>query len=245
MAAEIREADAPPEVAAIYAELRRAYGLPLVNLVWRRFAGLEGVLPWAWETVRPALPLLPAARARVEAALAVPRLAMGAEAAALAAAYNRGNLSNLILLTALLRGPEGTAPPPPAGPPVDMLPAPPPLPKLEALPKAVARHVRALAALHRHEGGVIPTLYLHMAVWPALLPPLCSALAPMMAMGRIAELRDAALAAAGAEAERLRPHLAVLPEPPAAALATARDTLRVFTGRVIPEMVPIGLMLAR
>nr|WP_314074510.1 hypothetical protein [uncultured Roseococcus sp.] len=245
MVVEIREAEAPPEVAAIYAELRQAYGLPLVNLIWRHFAALEGVLPWAWETVRPALPLLPAARARVETVLSVPKLWMGAEAATLAAAYHRGNLSNLILLTALQRGRLGEAPSPAATPPVRMLPEPPALPKLDALPEAVARDVRALAALHGHEGGVIPTLYLHLAVWPALLRPLYSALSPMMAMGRIAALRDLAIEAASLEAEKLRPFLGSPPEPPPAALATARETLRIFTGRVIPEMIPIGMMLTR
>lgn len=245
MVVEVREADAPPEVAAIYEKLRKAYGLPLVNLIWRHFAALDGVLPWAWESVRPALPLLPAARDRVVAALSVPSLSMGAEAAALAAAYSRGNLSNLILLTALLRGKQGDAPPPPAAPPVEMLPEPPPLPRLDTLPEAVARDVRALAALHGHEGGVIPTLYLHLATWPWLLKPLYASLSPMMATGRIAALRDRALAAATAEAEALRPHLAAPLEPPAEALATARDTLRLFTSRVIPEMVPIGLMMVR
>ena len=244
MLAEIREADAPPEVAAIYAQLREAYGLPLVNLIWRHFATLDGVLPWAWETIRPALPLLPAARERV-AGLGVPSLPMGREAAALAAAYNLGNLSNLIMLTALLRGKRGDAPAPPAGPKPEMLPEPPPLPRLDALPDHVARDVRALGALHGHEGGVIPTLYLHLAHWPALLKPLHASLSPMMAMGRIAALRDKALAAAAIEADALRPYLASPPEPPAQAVAAAREALRVFTGRVIPEMVPIGLMMVR
>lgn len=243
--AEVREADASPDVSAIYGELRQAYGLPLVNLIWRHLAALEGALPWAWETVRPALPLLPAARERVAAALEVPTLPVGGKAAALAAAYNRGNLSNLILLTALLRGKQGDAPPLPAAPPVEMLPEPPPLPKLDALPEEVARDVRALGALHGHEGGVIPTLYIHLANWPALLKPLYASLSPMMATGRIAALREAAIAAASVEAEKLRPYLAAPSGPPAEALAAARAALAQFTTRVIPEMVPIGLMMVR
>jgi hypothetical protein len=241
---EVREADAPAEVTAIYTKLREAYGLPLVNLIWRHFAALEGVLPWAWESVRPALPLLDGARERVLAAMSVPSLPMGAEAAQLAALYNRGNLSNLILLTALLRGKQGEATTPGVPPPI-MLPNSVPLPKLEDLPEAVARDVRALGALHGHEAGVIPTLYLHLANWPELLKPLYAALSPMIAMGRVAALRDAAIAAASIEADKLRPYLAAPPEPPAEALATARETLRIFTGRVIPEMVPIGLMMVR
>lgn len=242
---EIREADAPPDVAAIYAGLRSAYGVPLVNLIWRHFATLPGVLPWAWESVRPALPLLPAATERLRAALEpLPTLALGSQAAALASLYNRGNLSNLIILTALLRGKQGHAVVPLAAPPA-MLPDPPPLPRLAALDERTRIAVLALARLHGHAGGVIPTLYLHLAHWPELLPPLYSALQPMIAMGRVATLREAAIAAASHEAEGLRPYLATPPEPPAETLATVRATLAQFTGRVIPEMVPIGMMLVR
>jgi demethoxyubiquinone hydroxylase (CLK1/Coq7/Cat5 family) len=105
--------------------------------------------------------------------------------------------------------------------------------------------VLALAALHGHAEGIIPTLYLHLAHWPALLTPLYGALSPLFAMGRIAALRGAALAAASIEAEAIRPHLARPPLPPADALAQARAALEPFTGQVIPDMVPIGLMLSR
>lgn len=247
MLAEIREADAPPEVAAIYGQLRQAYGLPMVNLIWRHFATLPGVLPWAWASIAPATPLLPEATARVMAALEpLPRLAMGADAAGIAALYNRGNLSNLILLTALLRGPNGAAPQPAAsGPPPAMLPTPPPLPRLDALSPEARRGVLALAGLHGHAPGIVPTLYLHLAHWPALLTPLYMSLSPLFGMGRIAVLRQAALAAASREADALRSHLAAPPPPPPEALAEARAVLAPFTGEVIPDMVPIGLMLGR
>src|SRR4029453_10947156 len=52
---EGQEAEAPPEVAAVYAGLRAAIGVPIVNLIWRHFATLPGVLPWAWETTRGAI----------------------------------------------------------------------------------------------------------------------------------------------------------------------------------------------
>jgi hypothetical protein len=241
--AEIREADAPPEVDAIYGQLRRAYGLPLVNLIWRHFATLPGVLPWAWASVAPVMPLVPAATARVAAALEpLPRLALGDDAAALARLYNRGNLSNLVVLTALLRGKRGEAAPISAAPPA-MLPPPPPLPRLADLPERTRREVEALAALHGHAAGIIPTLYLHLAQFPALLAPLYMSLSPLMAMGRIAQLRAAALAAAEQEAEALRPYLAALPSP--AGRESAEAAMRPFVTRVIPDMVPVGLMLAR
>jgi len=53
--AEIREDGAPPEIAALYAELRQATGVPLVNLIHRHLATLPGVLPWVWQAIRPPL----------------------------------------------------------------------------------------------------------------------------------------------------------------------------------------------
>jgi hypothetical protein len=49
----ITEAEAAGETAAIYADIRRVYGVGVVNLVWRHLATFPGALPWAWETVRP------------------------------------------------------------------------------------------------------------------------------------------------------------------------------------------------
>jgi hypothetical protein len=49
---EIREADAPPEIAAIYDDIRRAIGIPLVNLIYRHFAAMPGTLPWVWHVAR-------------------------------------------------------------------------------------------------------------------------------------------------------------------------------------------------
>jgi hypothetical protein len=91
--------------------------VPLVNLIHRHLATLPGVLPWIWQAIRPPLEdgRLAGARERLAAALALPPLpnpalaAAGlapADRAALAAlveTYNRGNLTNLILLTALRR----------------------------------------------------------------------------------------------------------------------------------------------
>ncbi|TDG23506.1 hypothetical protein E2C05_26430, partial [Paracraurococcus ruber] len=103
---EIREAEAPPDIAAIYAALKRTSGVPLVNLIHRHLATLPGVLPWAWQAIRPPLEdgRLAGARVRLAASLAVPvvpaadlagaGLAEADRAAlrALAETYNRGNL---------------------------------------------------------------------------------------------------------------------------------------------------------
>ena len=49
---EIREGDAPREIELIYADIRRSMRLPLVNLIYRHFATIPGVLPHIWGWVR-------------------------------------------------------------------------------------------------------------------------------------------------------------------------------------------------
>ena len=41
----ITEAEATGETAAIYTDIRRVYGVGVVNLVWRHLATLPGALP--------------------------------------------------------------------------------------------------------------------------------------------------------------------------------------------------------
>lgn len=266
--AELREADAPPAIASIYGALRAASGVPLVNLIWRHMATMPGVLEWAWEATRGPLEsgAVAAARARVAAALpppaglapaaAIPGLDHAARQAPLAVveSYNRGNLTNLIVLTALRRAAEGTTPaaeaaPLPAAAPPDTAPLPPvpPLPVLAGLDPATRDLVRALGARHAGAtaGGVVPSLYLHLAHWPGLLQALPGLIGPVL--GELDRGREAAIAAAGQEAEALRPLLgpgAAGPVPgghgPAVMAAIGR-----FTTAVIPEMVPVGLALRR
>src|SRR3954469_15718764 len=103
---ELREAEAPPDIAAIYAALRRASGVPLVNLIHRHLATLPGVLPWVWQAIRPPLEdgRLAGARDRLGGGAPLPPTrplpagaldaAERADVAALVETYNRGNLTN-------------------------------------------------------------------------------------------------------------------------------------------------------
>ena len=43
--AEIREAEAPPAIAAIYAALNNGIGIGQVNLIWRHAAALPALPP--------------------------------------------------------------------------------------------------------------------------------------------------------------------------------------------------------
>ncbi|WP_149538755.1 hypothetical protein [Siccirubricoccus phaeus] len=261
---ELREAEAPPDIAALYAALKRASGVPLVNLIHRHLATLPGVLPWAWAAIRPPLEdgTLAAARERLAAALPAPPAPLPAAAwvaAGLAptarapirdlvAVYTRGNLTNLILLTALRRElaglPRAAIAPPAPIPPPPMLPAPPPLPRLDSLAPEVASLVQGLAARHG-DAGVVPSLYLHLAHWPPLLAALPAWLGEDLSPARLPAARETAIRLAEHAADALRPRLAPPGAVPGGHAAHLAAVLDLFTRQVIPGMVPLGHALAR
>lgn len=249
---EIREPDASPAVAAIYEGLRAGVGVGQVNLIWRHAAAVPGVLDWLWAQARQALCSGAAAGARDRIAASVPvpalpRIGLPDAAAALIETYNRGNLTNLALLTAILRRAEGmTAGAPGASAPIGAaLPPPPPLPRLMDLAPDSAAIVRRLAARHGlSDPAVVPSLYLHAALWPDLLAQLPAALAPLFGGGALDAARMAAIAAAEAEAPGLIAALGAAPPAPAG-LQPFLGTLALFLRDVIPAMVPVGLALRR
>jgi len=247
---EIREPNASPAVAAIYRGLREGVGVGQVNLIWRHAAALPGVLDWLWAQAGPALTSGAAAgaRDRIAAAVAVPDIAPLAappEVAALVETYNRGNLTNLALLTAIRLRAQGVAGAAAVASATvgAALPEPPPLPRLAALPEDQVSIVRSLAARHGlSDPSVIPSLYLHLAHWPEILAAMPAVLAPLFAGGAYGAARDATVAAAEAQAPLLMSALGETPSVPAG-MAGFLATLAVFTREVIPGMVPVGLAL--
>ncbi|WP_298106137.1 hypothetical protein [Bradyrhizobium sp.] len=261
MLAEVRPEDAPPEIAAIYADIRAVSGVPMVNLIWRHFAALPGVLDWAWTAVRPLVgsDKMAAARARVTAAVAVPAIAPLAPTAWAAAgldetglcalrtmmtAYVRGNVTNIIALTALrlrLDAPDRPAAqfaPGPVAPAAQLLP---PLPHIEALPDDLVATIRALAASHDGAGGgVIPSLYLALAPWPGVVNALARWLGPLYALDAMRTARASTVRVAEQEAAAMLPSIGQAP----AGLAAMRPTLDRFTRLVIPDLIPVCIALS-
>ena len=253
--AEIREAEAPPAIAAIYAALNEGIGIGQVNLIWRHAAALPGVLDWLWAQAAPALRSGAAAAARdgIAAAITLPMPAAlpkprdHAAIAAVVEVYNRGNLTNLAILSAIMLRAQGMAPgaPPALAPRGAMLPVPPPLPRLASLPHLQQAQIRALTAVHGlSDAAVVPSLYLHLALWPEFLAMLPDLLAPLHANGGLPRARDAAVAAACHAAPGLIAALGAAPAPPLA-LPEFLMRLEVFVQEVIPGMVPVGLFLRR
>jgi hypothetical protein len=253
--AEIREAEAPPDIAAIYAALNQGIGIGQVNLIWRHAAALPGVLDWLWAQAAPALTSGAAAAARdgiaasimLPAASAIPKPQDHAAITALVETYNRGNLTNLAVLSAILLRHQGlTAGAPLVAAPYGlMLPAPPPLPRFAALAPAQQAQIRALIAAHGlSDTAVVPSLYLHLALWPDFLAGLPALLAPLHADAGLARLRDSAVQAAKLAAPGLIAALGTAPATPPA-LPAFLTRLGVFVREVIPGMVPVGVFLRR
>jgi len=247
---EVKEADATGAIAEIYADIRNALRVPMVNLIFRHMATVPGCLEWVWGNIGPAY-ASGQATALAETLLGlqpalpvmIPGDAWGAERAAVAAtcaAYARANPANLLGLKALQfimaetgqararRKPQRGLPVRPTA--VEIAPLP-PMADPSALNDESKKLLAALTAqLHGNDGRVIPSFYRHFTAWPGLLSGLHGALAPLIADGALNE----AAAALNRDAHGFARVLYLdcpatrLAPPPEAALATLNELLELF-----------------
>ena len=261
---EIRENEAPREIALLYEDMRRCMRLPVVNLVYRHLATMPGALHWVWGAVRPAvlsgevddaLDLLRRKLPLADAAAVNPELMAGLDSADRLAirrvldAYNRGNGLNLIVLTTLRLALRRPAPVRPRvfsrEPPTEAVPPLPPLLKIGDLDAETASVVGDIARLHGGSPGIVPSIYLHLAHWPRFLVAVCDRIRPDLQNGTLSLMREAAIALARDAAERLPPLVAPTVPPPPRDLDRIKAILDHFTSRVIPEMLPVGLEIEK
>lgn len=263
---EIRESDAPPEIAAIYDDIRRCAALPQVNLIFRHLATRPPILEWVWESLRPIYLSENLAEAATELSRSVPVVAPSPlpdwldaagrmECRTVLGAYNSGNPQNLIALTAFVQALDG------AGQPavgeltprtdatdrsVTQAAAFPPIPRRDRLSAQTARTLDRLASRHRVVAGVIPSLYVHLALWPQLLEPVDAFLTTCFEACDWTTAVDDVIATAAATSRDLAPHLALNPPPGIDETETQAmaETIRTFINATIPEMVIIGRWLA-
>lgn len=255
----IAEHEATGAIAATFDDIKETLGVPVVNLIWRHLATIEGGLDWAWGAAKPiyasgrAGQAADALFAKLPVAMPEP-LAPGALAAvgiaakdletvrAIAAGYNRGNGLILLALGALLVPPSGPVPSGEVGAPRDPSA---PIPKVLSQ-QDVEPHVWELVlALNRlgarPEEPILATMYRHLAYWPGLLALMHAGFAPLAADGRlqtaIATSRSMALAHSG--------RLAHLRADAGPAPAEAVAAIEEFTRHVICRMVPICLAFSR
>ena len=267
MLAELREADAAGEIAAIYAEIRRLWGVPYVSSLQRHLATRPGWLEWTWAALAPAFAGGQAQRAGWRAAegLAIPRLpAVSREALrvwgidadgeatirATCASFVRVAPVNLVfagLLRRLLAGerPAGSGVPGSSWAPPPLLGRLPPLTDLAALAPAQRTVLDSLGTTMDGQ-PFVPGLYRMLAAWPSFLAHVATVLQPHLRDAVTGAAYQRLLAAIDAEIPVVFATLpvspAVSPAPPAADVAgvlAALDTYR----KTSPEMVVVGRML--
>lgn len=259
----VTEAEATGEIAPILEDIRATLKVPVVNLIWRHLATIEGGLTWAWTAAKPIYTTgaAEAAAARLRETIELPMpepLAPGAfrsigmdadaveTARAVVAAYDRGNALNLMALTALVVDPSGQAPTMQTpGRPTQPAQSNLPLPKILSEPDVSAETWTLVNALNtfgaRPDDPVLATLYRHLAHWPGLLRLMHTGFEPLERSGAIrASIRAARdhARAEGAGLAALSPGSAARHEPAAAAITE-------FADHVICRMVPIGMATGR
>lgn len=260
---EIREADAPPEIAEIYADIKATAALPQVNLIFRYLATHPGVLAWVWQALRPLYGSQELASAGADLMRAVPRAGPSPLPQALSGgdlagcadvidAYNVANPQNLIALMALVRAMEPAALGR-AGAVVltareaavvagDAFP---PVPRRDRLGADLLARVETMSARHPVSRGAVPSMYLHLALWPAALVAVDAYLQP------IVESPNWRPRVAGiiAQAEQIATDLAAAVElpperPDVATLGDVTEVIAAFNRQMIPELIAVGRLLA-
>ncbi len=258
---EIREVDAPAEVAAIYHDFRASSGNPQINLIYRHLATMPGVLVWAWDVLRPLYRSERLGKAIVRVIDAVEGDGRGfvaeslapAEAAAvrnLLTAYNFGNAQNLIALKSLVLVLQGdiavrAAPEAPARFAAPIAAAVPPLPRLADLEAGQAVLVKKMSAAHgASTAGLVPSMYLHLTLWPAALRRAAERVPALMKGPDRARKLRLIDEIASAEAAVLATDLSTgLPRLPRDVERRAIAAVEAFVSTVIPEMTLVGCTL--
>jgi hypothetical protein len=266
MLAELAERDAAGEIAAIYAEIRRLWGVPYVSSLQRHLATRPGWLEWVWAALHPVFADGRAQTAAWQAValVDVPRLAPIARDAlrvwgvdapgeatirAVCESFVRVSPVNLVLSGLLRRLLDGERPHAAPGGNAAWTPPPalPPLPALADIGALSPSERGVLLSLGTQVGAdpFVPGLYRMLAGWPALLAHLATALRPLMedpathaACARVNAAIDARIPALFAE-------LPALPAaPPADDVPGVRAALDAYR-RTSPEMVVVGRVIER
>ncbi|MBU2531144.1 MAG: halocarboxylic acid dehydrogenase DehI family protein [Alphaproteobacteria bacterium] len=261
---EIREADAPPHIAAIYADIKESAALPQVNLIFRYLPTHPGALEWVWQTLKPLYTSRELADAAVTLMGAIERPGASPLADVLngderdacrtvLASYNSGNPQNLLALTALVHLLEN---PTISNKPVsELTPRPkaaasqpatfPPLPRRDALAPHDLARIEKMASRHGGAPGVIPSMYLHLALWPQALDAVDTYLQLIVESASWKPRVDAVRQAGNVSASRFAPALRLAPDPPPrATLDEVAGTIKTFVGATIPELIVVGRLLA-
>ncbi|MEQ9639077.1 MAG: hypothetical protein RIM84_03565 [Alphaproteobacteria bacterium] len=258
MLAELAEADATGETAAIYAEMRRLTAVPYVSAMQRHLATRPGWLAWAWGATAP---VFRSGRAQetawqlatdldLEPLSPLPAGALqdwGADAQAVAAIcdnFVRVSPQNMIL-AGLLRRLLSGEPPGGGSASADWTP-PAPLPAMPPIPTELSDDVAALLEQFEVDLGAGPfvaSLYRLLAHWPELLEDLALEIVPRLtdpATQSACDVLDARIDAAVPAILADLPALAA--EPPVEGRDDVLSVIRTYR-RTSPQMVVFGRLI--
>ena len=265
--AELSEDQARGDIRQIYQEIRRLSAVPMVALIWRHLATLPGTLEWAWSLLEPVMRAGELQEMAWELAdqTRIPRQPEITVAALRAAGiseddqrgiidtldgYNRANPVNIVMLRCLsfhLAGTTGDTQSK-AWPQWQPPPSPPALP-LMVDSSAMSPTVHSLVSLLTDRGSdaapstLLPSLYRHLAHWPAFLGYASVLIPPEFAEidAAAAQMRKLVDQAAVTLTASLVP-VAGLPPPSGQNSDQLLKAIAQFSIR-IPEMVVIGNLL--
>jgi hypothetical protein len=259
---EMKEAEAPDHIRAIYEDIRRLSAVPMAALIYRNLATHPGVLEEIWAAIGPlfragriqeaawciardAMPadLLPAIRPHARAVLGLTGAALDQVRDTLDA-YNRANpvnaLAMLTLAARLTR--DGAAKPLPETlwTPPERIPG--PLPDMTP-PDAIAVELRLLIndlgpGDRSTLDPIVPSLYRHLVAWPGYLAAHHVTLVPRLRDGSLMRLAQDVLGAMVRDAKSLAEYLPPLPQ--LAATGQAVQTMAHFSTTTIPLMIVVG-----
>ena len=267
---EVLEKDATGDIAYIYAEIRRLWGVPNVTTIVRHVAAVSGALEWYSSIIGPAnecgdfqetalsifdtlatAPLIPLPEMALRA--------MGVDVSAqieienVFMAYDRNNRPNLLFVSVLQRllkksatadiyVPQRTGweAPIEARPLVRMVQADEMAPEILALAQTVG-------SWGFPEGtAFLPGVYRHLANWPAYLAHVGAVMWPYLETGEILRASMSIADAAGKAADELVSRLPVAGDgllPPAPAQAEEMSAILSTMTQKIPEMIVICNLL--
>ena len=257
----VSESGATGEIAELYADIRQTLNVTAINYVWRHIATIDGGLRWAWEAAKPMFVsgLVETECEHLMADLVFPELPVfpdttlslvgvnkndRAVIAAILDTYNRGNLLNMMSLSALLAEPMT----PPAGERARVaLPstklALPPFPEVADLADEVSEQVLLLNGLGAKPGPnrIVASIYKHVALWPGYTSLTWAQFIGMHNDGSLLKLIEETQQKACQHSSYIARELG--PRPAGTISDNVREAVAEFTDTAIARMIPIGQMM--
>lgn len=257
----VSETGATGEIAELYTDIRKTLNVSAINYVWRHIATIDGGLRWAWEAAKP---MFISGRVETEcehlmAELSFPEIPSLSNTtlslvgvsrndrmviAAILDTYNRGNLLNMLSLSALLAEPKK----PPTGRrnkgslPSTEIPLP-PIPEVADLTDEVSEQVLLVNGFGAKPGPnrVVASIYKHVALWPGYLSLTWAQFIAMHNDGSLLNLIEETQNKSQLHSSYIANELG--PRPAGTVSDRVREAVAEFTDTAIARMIPIGQMM--